>query len=183
MNLEQYVKDATATESKIEVVKADPNLLLGSVQILISAGMILDQVKKQTFYDAPIDTDKTTAAFGSIIAALETLKIALTDGVEPVEITDYDPRVFHSIVGIATESVELLELLGGEGFDRVNFLEELGDLNWYEAIGIDAVDGNFESVLNTNIAKLKKRYPDKFTKEAANNRDLSEERSVLESVD
>jgi NTP pyrophosphatase (non-canonical NTP hydrolase) len=37
-----------------------------------------------------------------------------------------------------------------------------------------------ESILIANIAKLKARYPDKFTTEDAINRDLDKERSILE---
>lgn len=182
MNLDQYVQDATTTESNIEVVKADPNLLGGVLQILVSAGFILDQIKKNAYYDKEIDTDDTAAAFGAIIAALELIKTPLMEGVNPQDMP-YDPRIFHSIIGVATESAELLEILGDEEFDRVNFLEELGDVNWYQAIGIDAVGGSFESVLTTNIDKLKKRYPNKFDKDAANNRDLDTEREVLETVE
>lgn len=41
-------------------------------------------------------------------------------------------------------------------------------------------DINFEDVLETNINKLKVRYPDKFSEFNALNRDLQEERKVLE---
>ena len=41
-------------------------------------------------------------------------------------------------------------------------------------------DSNYiEKALDKNIAKLKKRYPEKFTKEKALNRNLEEERNVL----
>ena len=42
-------------------------------------------------------------------------------------------------------------------------------------------DTDIESVKLTNIKKLKARYPDKWTKETAVNRDLVNERSILES--
>lgn len=40
---------------------------------------------------------------------------------------------------------------------------------------------NFEQLLERNIEKLKIRFPDKFTKEQALNRDLDSERQVLEN--
>ena len=40
---------------------------------------------------------------------------------------------------------------------------------------------NFEQLLDRNIKKLKIRFPDKFTKEQALNRDLDSERQVLEN--
>jgi NTP pyrophosphatase (non-canonical NTP hydrolase) len=42
------------------------------------------------------------------------------------------------------------------------------------------LDFDSEDVLDGNIAKLKTRYPEKFTTEAAANRDLVAERAVLE---
>ena len=65
-------------------------------------------------------------------------------------------------------------------FDIVNLLEENGDINWYQAIMMDALGGDWEQILETNIKKLRKRFPDKFTNEDANNRDLDAEREILE---
>lgn len=184
MDLKQYVEDATTTESLIEVVNVYPALLASTLQIMIAAGNVLDQIKKNVFYNKPFNDENLTLAFGTMVASLTELRDAImnhsTIAPEP---TMYNPRVFHSIIGIATEAVELLEALGNpDEFDTVNFLEELGDLNWYEAIGIDAVNGNFEDVLQVNIEKLRARYPDKFNKDAAVNRDLDKERDILSDL-
>ena len=140
MDLNQYVKDATTTESLVDVIKVDHNLLASTLQIIIAAGTILDQIKKNAFYDKPFNTEALKAEFTNIVQSLDTLKDPIVNGINPQD-TAFTPRVFHSVVGIATESVELLEGIFKEDFDTVNFLEELGDLNWYEAIGIDAVGG------------------------------------------
>lgn len=180
MDLKQYVQDAIRTESRIETVKVDPTLLTSILQIMIAAGNMLDQVKKNAFYDRAFDNDKLTQEFAEIIGALDGLKYVLVNGQERVEV-GYDPRMFHSIVGIATESVELLEALAKPEIDMVNVLEEFGDLNWYQAIGIDAASGDFGKILETNIEKLRARYPEKFTSENAINRDLATEREILEN--
>jgi len=179
MDLKQYIQDATTTESLIETVSVDPQLLAGTLQIIIAAGTILDQIKKNVFYDKPYNIDAIQSEFTNMVSSLYDIKEVVVNGISPQE-TLYSPRIFHSIVGITTEAVELLNGLNDENFDVVNYLEELGDINWYEAIGIDAVDGNFDDVLKTNISKLKSRYPDKFTSNSANNRDLSTERNILE---
>lgn len=49
----------------------------------------------------------------------------------------------------------------------------------YEFCTILGID--FYTALDLNIAKLKARYPEKFTEEAALNRDLDAERVILES--
>ena len=179
MDLTQYVKDATSTESLIETVKVDPQLLASTLQIMIAAGTILDQIKKNVFYEKPYNIDNIMVEFSNMVESLDGIKTAILTGIEPQD-TLYTPRIFHSIVGIATESIELLEGMTDDTFDTVNFLEELGDLNWYEAIGIDAVSGDFDNVLTTNIEKLRARYPDKFNKDAAVDRDLTMERDLLD---
>jgi hypothetical protein len=74
----------------------------------------------------------------------------------------------------------LIALQKEEPIDQVNVLEEMGDIFWYSAIAIDATNGNWSQILETNIAKLKHRYPDKFTSENAINRDVVAERKILE---
>ena len=51
---------------------------------------------------------------------------------------------------------------------------------WYCAIALDELDGDFDEVMKTNIAKLSARYPDKFTEHNAEVRDLDKERKILE---
>jgi len=187
MDTEQYITEALKTESKVDQVVVNPALLGAVFEIMISSGNMLDQIKKHVFYQRDYDFDKLVNEFFNIINALDYLKPALEDiqkGNAVEGVTTFDPRIFHSIVGLTTESVELLEALSQPEFDKVNFIEELGDLNWYQAIGIDAVDSSFASVMETNINKLSKsdkaRYKDGFSADEANNRDLDAEREVLE---
>jgi len=101
-------------------------------------------------------------------------------------LTKIDSRVAHAIIGLATESVELLEALrdaieNDAPIDGVNVLEELGDLNWYHAIAVDALNGSWEQIQETNISKLRKRNQgNKFNAQATINRDEAGERVLLE---
>ena len=95
-------------------------------------------------------------------------------------------RLLHSVIGMMGELGELAGALEkwiwyGQPFDETNFKEELGDTNWYQAEALNALEAKFEDVLKRNIDKLKARYPDKYTDEAALNRDLEKERTVLEA--
>jgi hypothetical protein len=94
-------------------------------------------------------------------------------------------RLLHVGMGLCTEAAEFVDMLKkhifyGKKLDIVNLQEEIGDSDWYSAIGIDALETTFEEILTTNIAKLRARYPEKFTEEAAINRNLKLEREVLE---
>lgn len=93
--------------------------------------------------------------------------------------------LLHAAIGMQTEAAEFSDMLKknffyGKALDVVNLREELGDQLWYIAMALRALDTTFEEVMERNIAKLKARYPDKFTEELAENRDLKKEREILE---
>lgn len=95
-----------------------------------------------------------------------------------------DTRLLHAAIGLCTEAGEFLDsvkkqLFYGAPKDATNLKEELGDLCWYMAVAMDSLGTNFEKVMETNIAKLRARYPEKFTSENALNRDLDAERKTL----
>lgn len=97
-----------------------------------------------------------------------------------------DAMVLHGALGLATEAGEVLDALKktlfyGKPFDLVNMKEELGDILWYFARLCKAFDFSFEDIQETNIAKLKARYGEKFSEEKAITRDLTAERTVLEA--
>ncbi len=94
--------------------------------------------------------------------------------------------IFHGIVGAVTETGELCESLLSSletktPIDEVNVKEEIGDLFWYIAELCRACGWTFEEIMELNINKLKKRYGEKFSTEAAINRDVNAERELLEN--
>jgi NTP pyrophosphatase (non-canonical NTP hydrolase) len=68
------------------------------------------------------------------------------------------------------------------GLDLVNIKEELGDLMWYIALMCNASGISLEEVMEKNIAKLRLRYPDKYSDHnaAEENRDRAAERNALD---
>lgn len=94
-------------------------------------------------------------------------------------------RLLHAAMGLCTEAGEFMDALKKHLFyknelDEVNLHEELGDILWYVAIAADALDIDFTTIQQINIAKLRARFPDKYSHENANTRDLDNERSILE---
>ena len=95
-------------------------------------------------------------------------------------------KLTHYSLGLGTETGEVLDILKkrlayGKPIDMVNLKEELGDLLWYVARLCGEFGFTFEELMETNIAKLKARYGEKFTEDAALNRNLKNERATLES--
>jgi len=178
MNYDQYIKDATRTESRIDAVNSSPKALMEALQIFILSGQVLDLYKRQVYYGK----DFTDEQIAPLLAEINTIS---GEGVDRArEDIDVNPRVFHAAMGFATEAGEIMEAMvagiEGAGFDTVNFMEEIGDMNWYQAIALDETGTELEDILDRNIAKLKARFPEKFTEHHAANRDLDAERQILE---
>lgn len=93
--------------------------------------------------------------------------------------------LIHASMGLVTEAGEFQDMLKkhlyyGRELDEVNLKEEIGDVLWYCAIALNALKTDFDTVMQTNIDKLKARFPEEFTEENANSRDLEKEREILE---
>ena len=94
-------------------------------------------------------------------------------------------RLLHAAIGLCTEVGEFQDALKkaifyGKELDRTNLVEELGDIMWYIAIASDELGITLEDVMAKNAEKLAARYKGGFTEEQALNRDLDEEREILE---
>lgn len=94
-------------------------------------------------------------------------------------------RLLHAAIGLSTESGELQDqvkrhLFYGKPLDRVNLIEEVGDVLWYAAVALMAVGSSFEVAMQANAAKLQKRYAAGFSETEAVGRDLGAERQALE---
>lgn len=176
-SIQQFIDGAIKTESRIDHVFASPEYLHTVLASFIQAAEELDDLKKGLYYGSYAGHEHPAPAMR----------------------VDVDPRLFHAALGKATEAGELIEafykhLFNNVDLDLVNCDEEIGDSYWYDAVWWHARSqsaktdrGSHEAAqrwircFERIIAKLKKRYREKFTTEAANNRDLEAERQVLES--
>lgn len=193
MTHNEFIENAKKTESIVDSLKINRHYLSIVVLMNIEIAQMLDGIKKQAFYN---NSEKLTNELGQRLRNINELSGQLyqilqhqgNDGLLNQEHVDYlDTRICHGIIGIMTESGELGEALHkaletGE-FDEVNVLEELFDGDWYKAITTDAMGAEWSDQWERIIAKLKARFGDKFSEDAANNRDTDAERKVLENRD
>ncbi len=78
--------------------------------------------------------------------------------------------LINSVMGLCGESGEAIDLVKkwmaqGHALDKDHLAVELGDIAWYLAEAAYVLDLNLEDVLQANIDKLKKRYPEGFDTE------------------
>lgn len=93
----------------------------------------------------------------------------------------------HALLGLSSEVGELCDaykkhIFYGTELDRTNVVEEIGDVAWYLALLADSIGYTLEECMARNIAKLRARYPHRFTQADAVSRDLTAERAALEGA-
>jgi len=75
--------------------------------------------------------------------------------------------LINSVMGLCGESGEAIDIVKkwlaqGHELDKEHLAKELGDIAWYLAEAATALDIPLEDILQANIDKLKKRYPEGF---------------------
>ena len=80
--------------------------------------------------------------------------------------------LMHMAIGISGEAGELLDavkkhVIYGKPLDWENVIEELGDLEFYLAGIRNTLSLPRQFIIETNVAKLQKRYPVQYTDAAA----------------
>lgn len=84
-------------------------------------------------------------------------------------------QLLNGVLGLTGEAGEVSDLVKKgifheKGIDLEHLKKELGDCAWYLAMICDACGFTLDDVMQTNIDKLKARYPEGFDTYRANNR-------------
>lgn len=188
-DLDEYIKGAVSTESVKEEIKVNKKFLKHVIAMHIASGNLLDHIKKHAFYGREYDhrgMDKHIMDISDTMKQLQDMTFDELDDDE--EVLNIDTRIFHAMIGTATEAVEIVEAINIDepALDLINIGEEFGDLNWFQAIFCDASGIEWNNILDVNAEKLFKakeaRYKKGFTEDAANKRNLDAEREVLNDL-
>lgn len=75
--------------------------------------------------------------------------------------------LINSVMGLCGESGEAIDIVKkwmaqGHELDKEHLAKELGDIAWYLAEAATALDISLEDIFQSNINKLKQRYPEGF---------------------
>lgn len=190
MSFDEYQAQALRSETPLQRVFTDANLLRYSLIAAEAMGDYIDQIKKVVVYGKEID-------YTVLRAKLRTLDLAVCDlsahtavrGDAPSDVAVH-PRLLHAALGLYGESGEifaaLLHQMNGEALDVKNLEEEIGDVSWYVALYMDAMHTlgavSMVSIWAMNIAKLKARFPAKFSLAASDGRNVEREREAMEKA-
>ena len=75
--------------------------------------------------------------------------------------------LINSVMGLCGESGEAIDIVKkwlaqGHTLDKEHLTKELGDIAWYLAEAATALDLSLGDILQANLNKLEKRYPNGF---------------------
>lgn len=170
--MDNFIEEAMRTSSpNFFGEKISKQVFISYLEQLVFLGQDLDAIKKTLFYGKePNHFSERWAEEDPPVQAEGTLSV----------------DIIHSILGVITEATELADALvqalaGKQDIDLANLYEESGDIKWYLAMLARALNHKWHDDEEMVIAKLKARYPEKFTKEHAENRNLDKERQVIEN--
>lgn len=81
-------------------------------------------------------------------------------------------NLIHAALGLTSDAGEFATAIKAseiynKPLDFENAIEELGDCLWFIALACKTLGTNMGEVMGANIEKLAKRYPDKYSDEAA----------------
>ena len=166
--LNRHYDDVVAKYCKILGTTRLPNLVLTRIEDVCQRVQELDKIKANMVYERALPPG---------------MDMLVEEGIDNPS-TFVDGDVLHMMLGLITESGELLEefaasIREGRNLDYINMKEEAGDILFFAAgllrfLGIDPLDA-----LKANADKLCARFGDGYNQEAANHRDKDNERLAL----
>ena len=107
-----------------------------------------------------------------------------------LEKESFEKQLSLGALGLGGESGEVVDLIKkvlhhGKPLDKDKLIEEMGDVRWYLEYLAASIGVSMEEIETRNIKKLRARYPNGFSKEAANapRKDLtfSEEAAIIKN--
>lgn len=93
--------------------------------------------------------------------------------------------LIHGTLGIFSESTEIAKSIlesakEGKEIDRLNIIEEVGDILWFANLIVEAMGTDWATVMDANIKKLARRYPSGYSDFNATNRNVAAEMAEIQ---
>lgn len=196
MELKEYIKQSERTMSDKGF---SMNMLHASLGIVTETAELLDAYKKHIFYDKPLDLVNIQEEIGDIfwylaipLRSLEKRRMDICINQFNLEFERYESKYPNQkgnltdlLIHLHFRIVALSKSLNFAYDEKKEYCFMTNDLFLvFESISLlcNQLKLDIKEILQININKLAKRYPDKFDSNLALNRDLKAEREVLEGL-
>ena len=181
MTIQEYVPLAYRT--RVDLGSEELNIDHMVLGVATEIGELLDIHKKKLAYNKPIDWVNYKEEIGDLAwyfaGYLSIKNIQVSD--EYIELAEMVNE--EELAEIFTKEYFYIRTVGDRICDEM-LLDETETISfWFTFLQLLLSYhnlGSLSDVMETNIAKLKARYPDKYSDESALNRNLDAEREILE---
>lgn len=173
INYNNYEELASTTCKNLETESA--NILHMKMGIITEAAEVVDILKKKHAYGKEIDVPHLKEELGDLMwYAANYCKFMNMDFANVIDNISYEPLYDRSTDFSLYELMELI-VINAIALD-INSVYDIIDLTLY---AIEQVDATLDEVLTTNIRKLAARYPEGFSSYYALNRNLDNEKKII----
>ena len=198
MTPEQYIENVLRTESPdFEII--DTRLLHGVIGCCTEAAELLEAIRPNMFYEECLDKVNLKEEVGDMLwyigVILDACELKFEDIMDKNTILQVNPFqqtpntvIYHGVIGCCILSGDMLDIVKKSLFysrelSISDIKHRLISIMWNIRVILEINQWTLEEVMELNIAKLRKRYPEQFRDDLAENRNLKAERDVLENSD
>jgi NTP pyrophosphatase (non-canonical NTP hydrolase) len=185
MNLKEYQKETKRTfaykEEPISETIAD--MLHCAIGISTEAAELHEAFVKDEIDIVNIGEEIADQAwYMSNLARFIKIKVAVDFFVEDIDNFRTQGWYINNSVKLAGELIDIFKrhIYYGKPLHMSNLVSKLKEINVNLQLMSDTLGLDFSMLLDKNIAKLRIRFPKRFTQEQSENRDLDAERKELE---
>ncbi len=184
MNANEYQTQAARTlimEPDTIFTNDELAIMLAALELGAAVGKVLEYVKKGICHRHGFDA----RAFNNLLSTMAVRDIELRvisftkDGNRPTyQLSGNEQMLIWCALGLGGEAGEVMETISRlpEGpYDGINLVKELGDNDWYNAALCTLIGVPMSDVMQANIDKLKKRFPEGWGSDASKARVAVEE--------
>jgi len=198
MTPDQYIQSVLRTESpSFDII--DKRILHGVIGCCTEAGELLEAIRPNMFYEGYLDRVNLKEEVGDMLwyigVILNACKLTFEDVMDKNTTLQVNPLqqtpntvIYHGVIGCCILSGDMLDIVKKSLFysrelSISDIKHKLISILWNLRIILEINQWTLEEVMELNIAKLRKRYPEQFRDDLAENRNLKAERDVLENSD
>ncbi len=194
MKFAEYIPLAMRTCKPLPVADHINHMGLG---IVGEMGEIVDQLKKAHIYGKPLDQVNIVEEVGDVayyVAGIVNLFPSLHNWLDSAELPNsINLERLHEAKSKVTRTILLNSMSAANLVVDLGVIADAGGINSEDAESVAKtlcmflyatavlLDVDLGQALDVNIAKLAKRYGDKYSDYAATNRDTDAERAILEA--
>jgi len=177
MDANEYQKQAARTliaEPDTTFTNEELAIMIAALELGAKVGKVLEYVKKGICHRHGFDPRELHRLLCEMAVADIDLRVTSVGGHDKrkYQLFGNEQMLIWCALGLGGEAGEVMDQIGalavsGLSVDRIGLIKELGDTDWYNAALCTLLGVPMGDVMQANIDKLKKRFPEGWGSEAS----------------